>query len=69
MSRNTSLNDLRNARSGSLGDLRTSGRNGRLTPDVLGGSSRDARLDVAGGCISPVSTTERSFLDLSDLDD
>jgi hypothetical protein len=54
ISRNTSLGDLRNGRT-------TPG-----TPDVL---HRDARLDVPGGCISPMSTTERSFLDLSDLDD
>ncbi|CAG8978123.1 hypothetical protein HYALB_00000797 [Hymenoscyphus albidus] len=74
VSRNTSLNEeLRNARSGSVGDRRV----GRRTPDVLGrdgygrerdGRERDVRLK-AGGWISPVSTAERSFLDLSDLDD
>jgi hypothetical protein len=30
---------------------------------------RDTRLDVRDGCISPMSTTERSFLDLSDHDE
>ncbi|KAF4630062.1 hypothetical protein G7Y89_g8084 [Cudoniella acicularis] len=30
---------------------------------------RDVRLDVPGGAISPLSTGERSFLDLSDLED
>ncbi|EPE25329.1 hypothetical protein GLAREA_01241 [Glarea lozoyensis ATCC 20868] len=82
ISRNTSLGDVRNPgdvrsnslagnfadRNNSVGDLR-----GRGTPDLLGrqtpsllGRERDVRLDVPGGCISPMSTAERSFLDLDD---
>ncbi|KAG9239132.1 hypothetical protein BJ875DRAFT_243671 [Amylocarpus encephaloides] len=59
------------SRNTSNGDLRGGNGNGRTTPgtpDILSGN-RDARLDVPGGTISPMSTTERSFLDLSDLED
>ena len=48
------------SRNTSIGDV----RNGSVTP----GMGRDARLDVPGGAISPMSTAERSFLDLSDDD-
>ncbi|KAH6679366.1 hypothetical protein B0J14DRAFT_296301 [Halenospora varia] len=46
-------------------------RGGRVSRDTseTRRAGRDARLDIPGGCISPMSTSERSFLDLSDMDD
>jgi hypothetical protein len=70
----TGLGDVRNGgfadRNNSMGDLRGRGAGtpdllGRQTPSLLG-RERDVRLDVPGGCISPMSTAERSFLDLDD---